>query len=211
MAGEIETALVEQRNILEGLRANCTSLTREFENGLQEFATTIGESNTKLAEAEEDEKTSTENLELKNTQKEDMTWDKDDKEKSCKQTEDEARATMCAITVIREEMMNMTGPEGLQPIIRDCKVGDWIPADCSASCGGGTQLLRREVIVDPFYGSHCPPLEMQKPCNEHPCPIDCVMSEWSTWGECDAECGEGLQEGFSWRFELTECPHLWLD
>jgi len=137
--------------------------------------------------------TSTETLRLKNEQKHDLTVDLEQKTTACTKTKEEATATMCAITVVREEMVKINGG-GARPLMRDCQVGEWVEESCTKTCGGGTQVLRREIIVDPFFGAVCPPLEMQRPCNEQPCPVDCVMGEWKTWGPCSKECGEGVQE-----------------
>lgn len=32
----------------------------------------------------------------------------------------------------------------------------------------------------------------EEPCLV-PCPLDCQLSEWTAWGECNVKCGPGLQ------------------
>jgi len=39
----------------------------------------------------------------------------------------------------------------------------------------------------------CPPLSRQRKCNQYKCPVDCSLSEWSGWGACSKECGDGVQ------------------
>lgn len=34
-----------------------------------------------------------------------------------------------------------------------------------------------------------------EPCTV-PCPVDCIMSQWSTWSPCNASCGYGFQERY---------------
>ena len=43
-------------------------------------------------------------------------------------------------------------------------------------------------------GAECPPLAMRQACNQHPCPIDCKVSQWSGFSACSAECGGGVRE-----------------
>jgi len=40
----------------------------------------------------------------------------------------------------------------------------------------------------------CPPLQAEVPCNVAPCPVDCVLEDWSGWSSCSAECGGGVME-----------------
>jgi Spondin-like TSP1 domain/Thrombospondin type 1 domain len=63
------------------------------------------------------------------------------------------------------------------------KWGDW--SSCSTGCGGGTQTRHRNIITQPKYGANaCDPQDETKVCNAQPCPVDCVVSDWSAWGEC---------------------------
>jgi hypothetical protein len=53
----------------------------------------------------------------------------------------------------------------------DCKVewNDW--SSCSKSCGGGTMERKPQIVVEPFFGNPCPPVQ-HKICNEDPCATD---------------------------------------
>ena len=88
----------------------------------------------------------------------------------------------------------------------DCKVGVWAPGACSVECDGtciyddsdnvcgGVQTLTREVDTQPNeFGVKCPALTNQLFCNQIKCPVNCVLSEWSGWSECTADCAGGLQ------------------
>merc|ERR1719331_3172452 len=44
-----------------------------------------------------------------------------------------------------------------------------------------------------------------EPCNLQPCPIDCVVGEWSEYGICSKDCGGGIQTRV--RPALTDAEH----
>jgi hypothetical protein len=83
-----------------------------------------------------------------------------------------------------------------QPCPFDCVVSDWSAySDCDKSSGGGTQTQTRSIITPAYNGgASCPELTQTQVCNTQECPpVDCVVSEWSPYSECDQSCGGGTQ------------------
>jgi len=97
----------------------------------------------------------------------------------------------------------------------DCKLSEWGKWEkCDKTCGGGTSLRRRKVLIEnKFGGKPCDTLIDSKPCNLQPCRVDCAVSTWSDWSECSEKCGSGVQNRFRTiivqpQAEGAECPHL---
>ncbi|KAL1139411.1 hypothetical protein AAG570_006395 [Ranatra chinensis] len=67
----------------------------------------------------------------------------------------------------------------------------------STPCGTGTRYRaigcfdEKEQMVDPSLCGGSNGLQ-EEPCLV-PCPVDCGITEWSSWSECSAPCGPGLQ------------------
>lgn len=102
---------------------------------------------------------------------------------------------------------------GTDPV--DCQMSEWSPfTSCSAQCGGGTQTRVRSILVQPENGgAACGATFENVACNTQPCPIDCVVSEWSEFGECSALCAGGVQTRTRTvvvqpQFGGAECPAL---
>lgn len=56
-------------------------------------------------------------------------------------------------------------------------------------------MKSRSIIVHKIgNGMKCPPLQEIVPCNDHPCPIDCMTTDWGGWSACGAECNGGVRE-----------------
>lgn len=99
---------------------------------------------------------------------------------------------------------------------QDCIVGAWgIWEPCSNKCGKGTQIRKRKVEVPPVgAGELCPSLIEQRDCEDTTeCPINCQVSDWGNWSDCNARCGNGFKKRERKviqvpRFGGQECPTL---
>eukprot|EP01084_Bolivina_argentea_P261651 442264_1 len=98
---------------------------------------------------------------------------------------------MIALIVLSLGLCSATAPNAV-----DCQVGHWAAlSSCSAPCGGGSQTQTRSVAQLPSNGgAPCPEVVQTKPCNTHPCPVDCQVSGWRAFSECSKQCGGGEQE-----------------
>jgi hypothetical protein len=89
-----------------------------------------------------------------------------------------------------------TQPCSMPACPSDC-VGSWGPwGNCSASCGGGTQMATFSVSSAAANGgAACEATDgdtRTQSCNTQACPVDCVGS-WGAWGNCSVSCGCGTQ------------------
>jgi len=77
----------------------------------------------------------------------------------------------------------------------NCVVSGWSAwSSCSATCGGGTQTQTRSVQAPAAHGgAACPSLARSQQCNIQACPVNCVVSSWSSWTKCSKTCGGGSQ------------------
>jgi hypothetical protein len=118
----------------------------------------------------------------------------------------EGTGTPCPTTLVREHA-------GCAPKAcpTDCKMNPWKwtcaagvsdedclarQGDCSETCGGGHKTKTRTVHTQPSVGTDdqeagqpCPYDEdTATTCNNQPCPKDCVLSEWGSYGDCSKKC-----------------------
>lgn len=101
----------------------------------------------------------------------------------CSHDLEELHVKLCSAKQTRHDLAQQ---DGQTHVLLDCEVSEWIPGQCSTSCGGGVTYFSRHIIVQPNGGAACPRLSREEKCGEAPCdPVDCEMGEWSMWSACD--------------------------
>jgi len=74
---------------------------------------------------------------------------------------------------------------------------------CTKSCGAGKKTCTRRVTVAAAHGGEaCPALKDAVWCNLKPCPTDCQLADWGSWGTCSSHCAGGFQK--RWRKVLAK-------
>ena len=79
--------------------------------------------------------------------------------------------------------------------VQNCTVGNFSAfGPCNVSCGGGLQNQTRSVVLPAIgNGTACPALINYTACNTQPCPIDCVLGNYSLIQNCSVPCGGGYE------------------
>ena len=174
MVGEISFALSETKSHLDETQTYCDKEGGRLKTQVEEMETSVQAQQVKLAEAVSRLNENEEEHRNLIVEFEADTKELTDKTQECDDAKQEAADTMCGIKTVRTELYNM---QGSNPYMQDCEVGEWISSDegCSATCGGGTLVQTRIVVVEALYGSECPPLSRELECNTFECPIDCVI------------------------------------
>merc|ERR1719443_2789950 len=203
LSAEVRWARDQAAASLHETEEDCQRLTEDYERQTQEWEQQLEENNMKLAENTGTLNDAEENLRQKVLEANELLKQLGDFRKECVKKIKEGAETICGIKSIRQELYQM---QTYNPFIEDCEVGEWQPGECSVECGGGELTMTREVVTPASNGgAECPIMIEKEPCNMQPCPIDCVVGEWSEYGLCSKDCGGGVQTRV--RRALTEDEH----
>merc|ERR1719269_313794 len=191
LTAEVRWARDQAAASLAETEADCKRLAEDYERQTMEWEQTLEDNNAKLSETTGMLNNAEENLRQKVIEANELLTQLGEHRAECVKKIKEGAETICGIKSIRQELYQM---QTYNPFIEDCEVGDWQPGECSVECGGGERVLTREVVTPASNGgAECPIMLEKEPCNMQPCPIDCVVDEWSEFGACSKDCGGGIQ------------------
>merc|ERR1719484_430222 len=203
LTSEVRLARDQPADELNTVETDCKRLSEEYERQTQEWETQLEDNNAKLSEQTGVLNTAELDLAEKVTEANELLKQLSEFRKDCVKKIKEGAETICGIKSIRQELYQM---QSYNPFIEDCEVGAWQPGECSVECGGGEMTVTREVVTPASNGgAECPIMIEKEPCNMQPCPIDCVVGEWSEFGACSKDCGGGIQSRV--RRAITEDEH----
>jgi len=203
LTSEVRLARDQAADELNTVETDCKRLSEEYERQTQEWETQLEDNSAKLSEQTGVLNTAELDLSEKVTEANELLRQLADFRKDCVKKIKEGAETICGIKSIRQELYQM---QSYNPFIEDCEEGDWAIGECSEECGGGERTNTREIISPARAGgAECGVLLEKESCNMQPCPIDCVVGEWSEYGMCSSPCGGGIMTRV--RQPLTDAEH----
>jgi len=203
LTSEVRLARDQAAYELSVTEEDCKRLAEEYERQTQQWEVQLEDNNAKLSEQTGVLNTAELDLAGKVEEANELLRQLKDFRKDCAKKIKEGAETICGIKSIRQELYQM---QSYNPFIEDCEEGDWAIGECSEECGGGERTNTREIISPARAGgAECGVLLEKESCNMQPCPIDCVVGEWSEYGMCSAPCGGGIQTRI--RQPLTDAEH----
>merc|ERR1719243_196040 len=203
LTSEVRLARDQAADELNTVETDCKRLAEEYERQTQQWEVQLEDNNAKLSEQTGVLNTAELDLAGKVEEANELLRQLKDFRADCAKKIKEGAETICGIKSIRQELYQM---QSYNPFIEDCEEGDWQIGECSEECGGGERTNTREIISPARAGgAGCGVLLEKESCNMQPCPIDCVVGEWSEYGMCSAPCGGGIQTRI--RQPLTDAEH----
>ena len=79
------------------------------------------------------------------------------------------------------------------PTDSDCVMSPW--SECDILCKDGIQT-RTKISSQSGQGTACDNENLTRTgfCGSTPCPVDCVLTDWSDWGRCSKDCDGGTKK-----------------
>jgi hypothetical protein len=191
--GGIQDEADQLKDDISQLENFCDETSKTLETTIANDQSMLANQQTKLAAATEKEANAGEEARQTAKQNEQLNADLRKQMKQCSEHYISFETELCALKKIRGELYKMKG-DGHTGFFQDCEVAKWDPEECTKKCAGGEQKLSRAVLTHPNGGSKCLPLVAIRSCNNGPCPVDCILLQWTGWSKCSADCGGGVTQ-----------------